>query len=101
MIEENINRLGIVIGDTVSVKRAGDVIPQVINYIPNLRPKESKLILFPNNCPSCNSVLKRENDEAIIRCVNLSNCNEQLKGQLVHFVSRNAFDIEGLGGRSI
>ena len=99
--KDEINRLGIVIGDTVSVKRAGDVIPQVINYIPNLRPKESKLILFPNNCPSCNSVLKRENDEAIIRCVNLSNCNEQLKGQLVHFVSRNAFNIGGLGEKQI
>jgi len=98
---DEINRLGIVIGDTVSVKRAGDVIPQVINYIPNLRPKINKKILFPINCPSCKSLLKRENNEPITRCINSAACNEQIKGQLVHFVSRNAFNIEGLGEKQI
>ena len=99
--KDEISRLGIVIGDTVSVKRAGDVIPQVINYIPNLRPKKNRAIVFPTNCPSCQSLLKRENNEAIIRCINSGKCNEQIKGQLVHFVSRNAFNIEGLGEKQI
>jgi len=99
--KDEINRLGIVVGDTVSVKRAGDVIPQIINYIPNLRPKENKIISFPNYCPSCNSLLKKENNEAIIRCLNSTECNEQVKGQLTHFVSRNAFNIEGLGEKQI
>ena len=99
--KDEISRLGIVIGDTVSVKRAGDVIPQVINYIPNLRPKKNRAIVFPTNCPSCHSLLKREYNEAIIRCINSGKCNEQIKGQLVHFVSRNAFNIEGLGEKQI
>lgn len=99
--KDEISRLGIVIGDTVCVKRAGDVIPQVINYIPNLRPKKNRTIVFPTNCPSCHSLLKRENNEAIIRCINSGKCNEQIKGQLVHFVSRNAFNIEGLGEKQI
>ena len=98
---DEINRLGIVIGDTVSLKRAGDVIPQVINYIPNLRPKNYKNISFPIYCPSCNSLLKREKNEAIIRCINATECSEQIKGQLIHFVSRNAFNIEGLGEKQI
>ncbi|MDB9761765.1 NAD-dependent DNA ligase LigA [Alphaproteobacteria bacterium] len=98
---DEINRLGIIIGDTVSVKRAGDVIPQVINYIPSLRPKNYKKITFPSYCPSCNSLLHRENNEAIIRCINSAKCNEQIKGQLVHFVSRNAFNIEGFGEKQI
>ena len=98
---DEINRLGIVIGDTVSLKRAGDVIPQVINYIPNLRPKNYKKISFPIYCPSCNSLLKKEKNEAIIRCINVTECSEQIKGQLIHFVSRNAFNIEGLGEKQI
>ena len=98
---DEINRLGIAIGDTVSLKRAGDVIPQVINYIPNLRPKNYKKISFPIYCPSCNSLLKREKNEAIIRCINATECSEQIKGQLIHFVSRNAFNIEGLGEKQI
>jgi DNA ligase (NAD+) len=99
--KDEVKRLGIAIGDTVSVQRAGDVIPQVIDYIANLRPKIIKPILFPINCPSCNSILIKEKDEAIIRCSNISECYEQLKGQLIHFVSRNAFNIEGLGEKQI
>ena len=99
--KDEINRLGIMIGDTVSVKRAGDVIPQIINYIPNLRSKKNKIISFPTYCPSCHSLLQREDDEAIIRCVNSNECIDQVKGQLIHFVSRNAFNIEGLGEKQI
>jgi DNA ligase (NAD+) len=99
--KDEINRLGIIIGDTVSVKRAGDVIPQIINYIPNLRPKKNQVISFPTYCPSCHSLLKREDDEAIIRCVNSNECIDQVKGQLIHFVSRNGFNIEGLGEKQI
>ena len=99
--KDEIARLGIKIGDTISVQRAGDVIPQIINFIPKLRPIDALDIKFPDFCPSCNSQLFREESDAIIRCPNLYNCEMQLKGQLVHFVSRNAFNIDGLGEKQI
>jgi len=99
--KDEIKRLGLVIGDTVSLKRAGDVIPQIVNYNPNLRPIKYKNIIFPENCPSCNTPLKYEEDDTIIRCFNHSNCKEQIIGQLIHFVSRNAFNIDGLGEKQI
>ena len=99
--DKEIKRLGLVIGDTVSLKRAGDVIPQIVNYNPKLRPIKYKNIIFPENCPSCNTPLKYEEDDTIIRCFNHSNCKEQIIGQLIHFVSRNAFNIDGLGEKQI
>ena len=99
--KDEIKRLGLVIGDTVSLKRAGDVIPQIVNYNPKLRPIKYKNIIFPENCPSCNTPLKYEEDDTIIRCFNHSNCKEQIIGQLIHFVSRNAFNIDGLGEKQI
>ena len=99
--KDEIKRLGLVIGDTVSLKRAGDVIPQIVNYNPKLRPIKYKNIIFPENCPSCNTPLKYEEDETIIRCFNHSNCKEQIIGQLIHFVSRNAFNIDGLGEKQV
>ena len=99
--KDEIERLGINIGDTVSVQRAGDVIPQITNYIKNLRPKNSTKIVFPEFCPGCNSKLYRDQTEAIIRCQNFDNCEDQIKGQLIHFVSRNAFNIDGLGEKQI
>ena len=99
--KDEIMRLGLVIGDTVSLKRAGDVIPQIVNYNPKLRPIKYKNIIFPENCPSCNTPLKYEEDDTIIRCFNHSNCKEQIIGQLIHFVSRNAFNIDGLGEKQV
>ena len=99
--KDEIKRLGLVIGDTVSLKRAGDVIPQIVNYNPKLRPIKYKNIIFPENCPSCNTPLKYDEDDTIIRCFNHSNCKEQIIGQLIHFVSRNAFNIDGLGEKQI
>ena len=99
--KDEIKRLGLVIGDTVSLKRAGDVIPQIVNYNPKLRPIKYKNIIFPENCPSCNTPLKYEENDTIIRCFNHSNCKEKIIGQLIHFVSRNAFNIDGLGEKQI
>ena len=99
--KDEIKRLGLVIGDTVSLKRAGDVIPQIVNYNPKLRPIKYKNIIFPENCPSCNTPLKYEEDDTIIRCFNHSHCKEQIIGQLIHFVSRNAFNIDGLGEKQV
>ena len=99
--KDEIKRLGLVIGDIVALKRAGDVIPQIVNYNPKLRPIKYKNIIFPENCPSCNTPLKYEEDDTIIRCFNHSNCKEQIIGQLIHFVSRNAFNIDGLGEKQV
>ena len=99
--KDEIQRLGLVIGDTVSVKRAGDVIPQIVSYNPILRPKNYKKIIFPEQCPSCNNYLEFEKEDTIIRCLNHTNCKEQIIGQLIHFVSRNAFNIDGLGEKQI
>ena len=99
--KDEIQRLGLVIGDTVSVKRAGDVIPQIVSYNPKLRPAKYKNIIFPENCPSCNNYLQFEKEDKIIRCLNHANCKEQIIGQLIHFVSRNAFNIDGLGEKQI
>ena len=99
--KDEIQRLGLVIGDTVSVKRAGDVIPQIVSYNPKLRPTKYKNIIFPEKCPSCNNYLQFEKEDKIIRCLNHANCKEQIIGQLIHFVSRNAFNIDGLGEKQI
>jgi len=99
--KDEIDRLGLAIGDTISVKRAGDVIPQIVNYNPKLRPVNYKTIIFPKCCPSCNNLLKNEEGETIIRCLNHFTCREQVIGQLIHFVSRNAFNIDGLGEKQI
>jgi len=99
--KDEIDRLGIVVGDTVTVQRAGDVIPQILNYVESLRPKNTREIMFPEYCPTCNNKLIKDEDEAIIRCKNLNKCESQLKGQLIHFVSRNALNIDGLGEKQI
>jgi len=99
--KDEISRLGILVGDTVIVQRAGDVIPQILNYVDSLRPQNTREIIFPEYCPTCNSKLYKDDDEAIIRCKNLNNCESQLKGQLIHFVSRNAFNIDGFGEKQI
>ena len=105
--EDEIARKDIRIGDTVIVRRAGDVIPQVMGIVPDKRPKGAKPYKFPEICPACGSSAVREVDErtgridVVRRCTGGLICPAQAKERLKHFVSRNAFDIEGLGEKQI
>jgi len=105
--EDEIQRKDIRIGDTVIVRRAGDVIPQVLGVVLDKRPKDAKPYRMPQLCPACGSHAVREVDERtgrvdiVRRCTGGLICPAQAKERLKHFVSRNAFDIEGLGDKQI
>ena len=99
--KDEIIRLGIMKGDTVLVQRAGDVIPKITSFISALRPKSAEVIIFPKYCPSCSGPLGSLEDETIIRCNNMYLCNSQILGRIIHFVSRDAFNIEGLGEKQL
>ncbi|RYG59867.1 MAG: NAD-dependent DNA ligase LigA [Alphaproteobacteria bacterium] len=99
--EDYISQRDIRIGDTVFVERAGDVIPQVVSVVEGKRPPTSTPFKFPHVCPACSSKAVREDGEADWRCVNHFNCPAQLEAQLIHFVSRHCFDIDGLGEKQI
>ncbi|WP_457487987.1 NAD-dependent DNA ligase LigA [Tardiphaga sp. P5_C10] len=88
-------------GDTVIVQRAGDVIPQVVNVVLDKRPKSAKPYEFSTKCPVCGSHAIRENDEVVTRCTGALVCPAQAVEKLKHFVSRLAFDIDGLGDKQI
>ncbi|OHA62354.1 MAG: hypothetical protein A3E07_02190 [Candidatus Wildermuthbacteria bacterium RIFCSPHIGHO2_12_FULL_45_9] len=98
--EDEIRRLGVKIGDTVVVERAGDVIPRVVQVLMDLRTGSEKMFSMPKKCPRCDSLLVREEGEAVTRCPN-KQCQEQKLQSLYHFASRKAFDIDGLGPKVI
>ncbi|HEY0846128.1 MAG TPA: NAD-dependent DNA ligase LigA [Noviherbaspirillum sp.] len=96
--EDEVNRKDIRIGDTVIVRRAGDVIPEVVTFVPELRPDNARRFIMPRHCPVCGSPIIRPEEEAIARCSGgWIKCAAQRKGGLLHFVSRRAMDIEGMG----
>jgi len=99
--EDEIRRKDIRVGDRVVIQRAGDVIPQVVRVIPDSRPQDSAEFIFPDSCPECGAPAIRPDGEAVRRCTNSLECPAQRLEWLKHFVSRNAFDIEGLGARQI
>ena len=99
--QDEIAKKDIRIGDVVLVQRAGDVIPQILEADLLKRKEGSQKFIFPDKCPVCNADLKKSNDDVILRCSNGINCKAQLKELLKHFVSKEAFDITGLGKKQI
>ena len=89
------------VGDTVIVQRAGDVIPQVLDIVPDRRPADARAYVFPDRCPACDSHAVREEGEAVRRCTGGLVCPAQAVERIRHFVSRHALDIEGLGEKQI
>ena len=100
--EDEVRRKDIRIGDTVIVRRAGDVIPEVVAFVPEMRPPNVREFIMPVQCPVCGSLIERAEDEAVARCSGgWIKCPAQRKGGLLHFVSRRAMDIEGLGDQLV
>ncbi len=99
--EDEIKRKDIRIGDSVIIQRAGDVIPQVVRVLTDKRPADSKEFIFPDKCPVCGAHAIREEDEAVRRCTGGLSCPAQAKERIIHFVSREGFDIAGLGSSII
>ncbi len=99
--EDEIARKDIREGDTVIIQRAGDVIPQVVAVVTQRRPAASRPYRFPDKCPECHSLAVREEGEAARRCTGGLICPAQAVERLKHFVSRDAFDIEGMGEKHV
>ncbi len=98
---DELHRKDVRVGDTVIIRRAGDVIPEVVKIIPERRPKRSSKVRLPQHCPVCGSMVVKEDEEAVARCSAGLYCAAQRKESLKHFASRRAMDIEGLGSKLI
>jgi len=98
---DEIARLGVMIGDSVIVRRAGDVIPQVVGVVMIERPEHVREVTFPATCPVCGSDVERVEGEAVARCTGGLFCGAQRKESLKHFVSRRAMDVDGMGDKII
>ena len=110
---DEVARLGLMIGDTVIIRRAGDVIPQVVSVVTERRPENARAVQIPESCPVCGSHVERTqlvkrskgketvSEGAVYRCVGRLACGAQLKQAIIHFVSRRAMDIDGLGDKTI
>ncbi|WP_426357846.1 NAD-dependent DNA ligase LigA [Pseudocolwellia sp. HL-MZ19] len=99
--QDEIDRLGIKINDTVIIRRAGDVIPQIVSIVIDKRPDNAKEILFPTSCPVCDSAVLKAEGEAVLRCTGGLFCGAQRKEAIKHFASRKAIDIDGLGDKLV
>lgn len=99
--QDEINRKDIRINDIVTIQRAGDVIPQVLEVDLSKRPADSQVFIFPKNCPICGAEVVKVEDDVVLRCSGGLSCEAQLKETLKHFVSKDAFDITGLGKKQI
>jgi DNA ligase (NAD+) len=99
--EEEILRKDIRIGDFVSIKRAGDVIPQIVSVHIEQRDDDARSFVFPENCPICNSRIEKSGDDVVKRCTGGIKCEAQVIERLCHFISKNAFNIVGLSKQSI
>ena len=110
---DEVARLGVMIGDTVIVRRAGDVIPQILGVIAERRPADARAVHVPEQCPVCGSAVERTqlikrgkgresvSEGAVYRCIGRLSCRAQLKQAIIHFVSRRAMDIDGLGDKIV
>lgn len=95
---DEIQRLGVKIGDRVFVEKSGEIIPKIVKVIPEARDGDERDIPIPTNCPVCGSKVVKDKEEVAIRCPNIR-CPAQVKERIIHFASRDAMDIEGLGER--
>jgi len=98
--EEYIKEKDLKIGDTVLIERAGDVIPQIVKSLPELRDGSEQTIVFPTHCPACNAALSKEETEAVWRC-NSATCEAQVVEKIIHFVSKDALDIKSFGESNV
>ncbi|WP_117234534.1 NAD-dependent DNA ligase LigA [Vibrio maerlii] len=98
---DEIERLGVMVGDSVIIRRAGDVIPQIVAVVVDRRPESAREIIYPMQCPVCESGVERIEGEAVTRCTGGLVCSAQRKEALKHFVSRKALDVDGLGVKVI
>ncbi|HIF9258678.1 TPA: NAD-dependent DNA ligase LigA [Photobacterium damselae] len=98
---DEIARLGVMVGDTVIIRRAGDVIPQIVSVVESRRPVDASPVIFPTECPVCQSKVERIEGEAVARCTGGLFCQAQRKEALKHFVSRKALDVDGCGEKVI
>jgi DNA ligase (NAD+) len=97
---DRIAELDLWIGDTVVVRKAGEIIPEVVRVLKELRPADAQRFEMPTHCPVCGEAVVQPDDEAVTRCIN-SVCPAILKGSLIHWVSRGAMDIDGMGEKII